>query len=446
MLNPKDVNFKQVFRILIAGLILALTSLASCQGLSYLDSVFPETEASIEVSPTVEETDPEATAAPQATATLAPENFRLVVWVPPQFSPNEESEASRLLAAQLNAFTAMYPEVSLEVRVKAASGAGNILDTLDYASQVAADAQPDVVLLSRADMETAAIKGLLQPIEEVSSTIDESDWYGFAQSMGIVQGTAYGLPFAADALGLLYRNASLTSAQPDWSEVNAQIDGLIFPAADQTALTTLAIYLSAGGVLQDPQGQAFINVDTLTQTLQIYQTGSSSGLFSDALLELQSDDQAWESFQNSTSEGMITWTSRQLQNSADLKLALLPSLGESSFTLAKGWVWCLVAQDPQEKEYASLLVEHLVTPEFLKSWTPISGYLPVRPSSISAWENPVTQETLSMILDSAQLRPNPNQISAFNNGIKTAVGEVLSGQSQPADSAQKAAESLEVVE
>jgi len=446
MLNPKNVSFKQVYRLIIAGLIFAFVSLAGCQGLNYIDQAFAETKTLANVTPTPAQLDPEITLTPQATATPAPENIRLVLWVPPQFNPNEDSEASRLLAEQLKSFTVQNPEVSLDVRVKAASGAGSMLDTLDFASQVAADALPDLVLLARGDLEAAALKGLLQPIEEVSSKIDESDWYGFAQSMGIVQGTAYGLPFAADALGLVYRNTALPDVQPSWAQVNAQVNQLVFPAADQTVLATLAIYLSAGGALQDPQGQAFIDVDTLTQTLQIYQTGLNSGLFSAALLELQSDDQAWETFQNSTAEGIITWASRQLQNSADLKLAQLPVLGESSFTLAKGWAWCLVAQDPVEKEYASLLMEHLVEPEFLKNWASVSGYLPVRPSSITAWENPLAQDTLASILNTAQLRPNPDQISAFNNGIRTAVQEVLSGQSQPEDSAQKAAQSLEVVE
>ncbi len=109
-------------------------------------------------------------------------------------------------------------------------------------------------------------------------------------------------------------------------------------------------------------------------------------------------------------------------------------------------MWCLVAKDQKEKEYASLLVEHLVDPEFLADWAPISGYLPVRPSSLAAWQIPALQDTLGKILDSSQVRPNPNQITPLSSSIKTAVQEVLSGQSEPADSAKKAADSLEAVE
>ncbi len=445
-MNPKDVTFKPVFRVLIAVLTFTMAFLAGCQGLTYLDEVLPKEDNSVVPTQTLAVALVAEDAVSQATATQAPLNYRLTVWLPPQFNPNEETTSSKLLSSQFKSFTDQNPEISLDIRVKAASGAGNILDTLDYASQVAADAEPDLVLLSRSDLEAAAQKGLLQPIEEVSSTIDESDWYSFAQSLGIVQGTACGLPFAADALGLIYRNTSFPRLQPGWSELNSQINDLIFPAADPTALTTLAIYLSAGGSLQDAQGQAAIDVETLTKTLQIYQTGLNSGLFANELLQLQSDDQAWESFQNSKSKAIITWTSRQLQDTSGLKLALLPGLGAEPYTLAKGWVWCLVSKDPQKKKYASQLVEHMVDPEFLKTWAPNSGYLPVRPSSLAAWENPLLQDTLGKILNSAQIRPNPNLLSTLINGVKTAVQEVLSGQSSPADSARKAAASLEVVE
>jgi hypothetical protein len=161
--NPGKVNFKQIFRMFIAVLVLAMAFLAGCQGLSYLDAAIAETEALTEATPTLTEDEQKETPTPQATATAAPLNYRLTVWVSPQFNPNDQTPAAQLLAAQFKSFTVLYPEVSLDIRVKAASGAGSILDTLDYASQVAAEAEPDLVLLSRADMEIAAQKGLLQP-------------------------------------------------------------------------------------------------------------------------------------------------------------------------------------------------------------------------------------------------------------------------------------------
>lgn len=448
MINPKGTKFNQFLRLFVAGLLLAVTLLVGCQGQNILDTII--SEPSPETLPTATQALTEsAEVEPEAEITLTPtmpSNIQLTVWVPPQFSPYAETESADLLTGQFKSFMSENPIINLDIRVKAASGSGNILDTLVYASQVAPEALPSLVLLSRSDLEQAAQKGLLQPIDEISSTIDESDWYGFAQSMGIVQGTTYGLPFASDALGLVYRDASLTSSQPAWSDVVAQLDSLVFPAGDPSLLSTLALYLSAGGSVQDGQGQPFIDSEALISTLSAYQQGLKSGLVSAELLDLQTDDQAWEYFQTNEEEGALTWASRQIQDSENFKLALVPTLGEESITLAKGWVWCLVEPDELEKQYAGLLIEHLVDPDFLAEWTPLSGYLPVRPSSLNVWEDTVSADTISKLLTSAQLRPNTNQVSTFNNGIKTAVQEVLSGQSQPAESAQKAIDGLEVVE
>ena len=446
MIDPGKMKHNQAFRIFIAVLMLAVILLVGCQGQSLLETVFPDTGALIEATVTPPVKDEQADElTPTATATTIA-NTQLTVWVPPQFSPYEDTEASKLLSSRFKAFVMENPQINLDIRVKSASGASSILDTITYASQVAPGALPSLVLISRSDLEIAAQKGLIQPIEVISTTIDENDWFAFSQAMAIVQGTAYGLPFAADALSLVYRDTSLTSSQPDWDELLVQFDDMVFPAADQSVLATLALYLSAGGSVQDAQGQAFIDVDILTLILEAYAQAVDKGILDVSLLELQSDDQAWELFQNSDAEGLITWASRQMQNSETLKLAALPVVNENSITLAKGWVWCLVEQDPQDQINAALLAEYLVEPDFLAKWAPLSGYMPVRPSSVSAWENVVYRDIITSMLETAQLRPGITGQSIFNTSIKTAVQEVLTEQNDPALSAQKAMESLEVVE
>lgn len=445
MNNPGKVEINQTFRILIAVLILAVILLAGCQGQSILDSIFPQSDALVAPTETPEEPEQEEdTVVIEPTATNSP-NFQLSIWVPPQFSPYEDTEAANLLSNQFKAFMVENPGVNLDIRVKATSGTSNMLDTLTYSNQVASEALPSLVLLPRASLEVAVEKGLIQPIEGFSTTIDEEDWYEFAREMAVVGGTAYGLPIAGDALGLVYTNASLTSSQPEWSELIVQLDSLIFPAADPAALTTLALYLSAGGSVQDPQGQAFIDVEALTLTLDAYASGLKSGLLSASLLDISTDEIAWEQFSAGAADGIITWTSRQLQNE-ELKFAQLPALGESASTLAKGWVWCLVENGSANTQSAILLVEHMVDPEFLAAWTPISGYLPVRPSSSQAWENTVTAETINNMMLSANLLPTISQDSKFSVNINNAVEEVLLKQSSAADSAQLAVDNLEVVE
>ena len=241
--NKKGIS-RSYLRNLAAIFTLVFVFLVGCQGESILQAILPGETIRPMLTTTPESVNQvEEVSTPTPTT---PGNLTLVVWMPAQFSPYEENEAAALMTRHLKDFMEDYPHVNLDIRVKAASGTGGMLDTLTSASQVAPEALPALVLLSRNDLEQAAQLGLVQPIEEVSTLIDEEDWYGFARSMGIVQGTAYGLPFAADVLGLLYRDASLTSNQPTWDEVNSQLGSLVFPAADVNILTTLALYLSAG--------------------------------------------------------------------------------------------------------------------------------------------------------------------------------------------------------
>jgi hypothetical protein len=63
-----------------------------------------------------------------------------------------------LLQQRLDEFNERNPDVILHVRVKAQSGAGNMLESLAAAQAAAPAAAPSLVALSRTDLETAALK------------------------------------------------------------------------------------------------------------------------------------------------------------------------------------------------------------------------------------------------------------------------------------------------
>jgi hypothetical protein len=54
--------------------------------------------------------------------------------------------------------------------------------------------------------------------------------------MAIYQGSAYGLPFASNVLGLLHRPGTLSGDQPSWDEIFRRRDSLIFPGGDADAM------------------------------------------------------------------------------------------------------------------------------------------------------------------------------------------------------------------
>ena len=94
------------------------------------------------------------------------------------------------------------------------------------------------------------------------------------------------------------------------------------------------------------------------------------------------------------------------------------------------------------RELSISFVEHMIDPLFLSDWTPKTGYLPVRPSSVTGWDETL-QETLINILSSADLMPNVTALSYAKSDIIKAVQDVLQDFSTPEESTQKISERLE---
>src|SRR5512139_2378793 len=111
------------------------------------------------------------------TTPAGPTTLRL--WLPPEFDPNSGSPAGDILKTRLDEFTSRRPGTQIEVRIKATDGSGGLLDSLTTASAAAPLALPDLVALPRPTMETAALKGLVHPFQNLSSPIDEPDWYPY---------------------------------------------------------------------------------------------------------------------------------------------------------------------------------------------------------------------------------------------------------------------------
>lgn len=437
-----DLNLKQAVRNVVALLMVGVFILAGCQGQSILDAVFPQADeqfGSAAFTPTAADSG----SAYEIPTPTPPIFYDLVLWIPPQFDPKGTSDASVMLGDRMKEFLAQNPQVNLDVRIKAGTGPGSMSDSLMGASSVAQSVLPSIVLFSRSDLVQAVNRNLLFPIEEVSSSVDESDWYEFAQNLAIFQGSAYGLPFASNALGLIYRKDSLSTSQPAWDEAIRQLDSLVFPAGEAETMITLALYQSAGGTFDPQVPLQKLSLEALTASLEIYDRARRSGVISRGVMDYQNDDQAWEAFNSNNSDAVITWANRMFFSEEELKLALLPSLGENPFTIGTGWAWCLTEPDVQKRVYAAELVEFLSAPEFLVKWAPVSGFLPVRPSSLSGYTNEDLRSILAALLLSARLRPDRTSIEGISAEIRTAISEVVNGTNSPAQSAQDVLTRLE---
>jgi ABC-type glycerol-3-phosphate transport system substrate-binding protein len=264
-----------------------------------------------------------------------------------------------------------------------------------------------MVALNRSDLEAAALKGLVYPIDGLTAVVEDSDWYPYARELARVQNSTFGLPFAGDALVLVNRTAEGQTAIPGtWPELLAENRLIIFPADDNQGLVTLALYRSTGGLVQDLQGRPNLDADFLQQVLQNDKDGIGRGSFPVWLTQLQTMGQAWQAFMENQGSGVITWSSNYLADlPPDASIAPLPSLGSSPFTLATGWCWALTDTDPLRRESTLKLMEFLTDSEFLAQLTEASRFLPTRPTALTVWTNQSLQPILNQVLLAAEVRP-----------------------------------------
>ena len=236
----------RVFRfLLLAGLIFS----AGCSSLEpLLASLTPPTPVPTRTA-TATSTPP---APATATASVEPQDSTLRIWLPAQFNPAQEGTASELLAERLAEFETEYPKLKIEVRIKKAEAEGDLLNALSLTSAAAPSVLPDLVLLPRSDFEMAALLGLLHPIDGLSNSPDDPNWYSYAQQLGHVRNTGYGLPFLGDALVLVYYPE--LGQLETWEDVLKTRGHIAFPAGHPQGLIGLSLYASAGGDILDAEG------------------------------------------------------------------------------------------------------------------------------------------------------------------------------------------------
>src|SRR5688500_8176659 len=227
---------------------------------------------------------------PTGTAPAEPRSSGLRVWLPAQFNLAAENPAAELLAERLAEFESQHSDLPIEVRVKQAEAEGDMLNALSVTSAAAPGALPDLVLLSRPDLELAALLGLLHPIDGLSTALDDPNWYSYAQQLAHIQNTGYGLPFLGDTLVLIYYPE--LGQIVTWDDVLASEGDAVFPSGDAQGLIGLSLYASAGGEILDSQGLPMLDQETLVRVLTLLEEGVSNETFPPSLANVTNDAQA----------------------------------------------------------------------------------------------------------------------------------------------------------
>jgi multiple sugar transport system substrate-binding protein len=373
-----------------------------------------------------------ATATPPAAPSADP---LLRVWLPAQFDPAGDNDPANLLEEKLAEFKAQHPGLEIEIRLKQMDSENDIVNVLSLTSAAAPGALPDLVLLSRPDLEAAAVRGLLHPIDGLSTSLEDRNWYGYAQQLAHIQNTGYGLPLAGDALVLVYYPELGTLVS--WEDVFASEGKIVFPAGNAQGLVGLSLYASAGGELIDAQGLPTLEVDTLTRVLTLVKEGVSSEVFPSSLANVATEAQTLQIYRTGSTEtnkGIIWKLSYRVAE--DGSIAPLPGLGEAPFSYASGWVWALAGANPENQQLAVELAEHLVAEDFIGEWTRLTGYLPTRPSTVED-----NDRMMAAILESAHPIPSNEVLAIVGPLMQEALTRVLNGE-QPEEVAVSVTQKL----
>jgi len=407
-------------RALRITLYTSLIFLAGCSSLApFLTSSTP---TSVVVTSSPQATPSPSTPVPDATATSHPadEPRILRVWVPPQFDPNAGTESADLLKKRLADFETRHSGLEIEVRIKAEEGEANILNALSVTSMAAPSALPDLVALSRPALESAALKGLLHPVDGLSTSLQDPDWYGYARQLGHIENIGYGLPFAGNVFALVYRSDLGEFA--NWDEILASKGVLAFPAGDPQGLVGLSLYASAGGEIVNSQGLPTLDQTVLTRLLSLIEHGLGASMLSPSLSIVGTDAQALQLYRERNASMLITWASNYRQSS-DEQIMSLPGLDEASYSFATGWMWSLAGSNAENQALAVELAEYLIADEFLGEWTRAAGYLPTRPSSVDGQD-----PTLAALIESAKPIPSNDVLSVLGQLMQDAMIRVLNGE------------------
>jgi ABC-type glycerol-3-phosphate transport system substrate-binding protein len=370
----------------------------------------------------VPQTTATPTPVPLATQTNLPaaaDVRTLRIWLPPRFDPNAGTDSANLLKQRLADFAASHPRIKIEVRIKAEDGDNGLLNSLVVTNGAASKALPDLVALSRPDLETAVLEGLVHPIDGLSTMLNDKNWYPYASELGHIQNIGYGLPFAGDALVMIHRPGLQVNT---WDEFLASKEQLAFPAGDPQSLTVVALYMSAGGKLVNDKGVPALEAEPLTEAFTLIQKAVAAKVLLPALVNVETGTQSFQAYHDGRATMAIGWAADGRDKTDAIQA--VPGLDANKpYTFATGWVWALAGSDPEVQQVAAELAEYLIADDFAGSWLQGGGYLPTR----------LPQSTdVNTILEAAHTIPSDDVLSVLGPIIHQALTRLLNGdQVQP---------------
>lgn len=377
---------------------------------------------------------------PEATATLVAEHNKLILWFPPEFSPLEDTAAGEILFEKIDSFSKAR-EIEVEIRIKAQTGTGSLLDSLTASSLAAPHTSPDLIVLSAVDLRVARERELIFANEQLKELMDATDWYPFAEELAQTNSEVSVMPIMANPLIMVYRQDSLLPPSNDWQDSSTNYGYFGFVADDPQADYVLMLYQTLGGKVMDAQGRAILEEEPLLAALNVLREGKSSLHISSLTVGFQTSEQVWAAYIERNLDTAVVPLSLVLNHKFEVNHPLA-ALTEPETTLADAYGWALGNSDPIRQELAIDLIKELSDADFLAEWTEALGWLPARPSALEKWGEESLKPALLKLGQATKLYPPEEIVNRIGPALRNASLLILKDNADPLETTKTTIESI----
>ena len=364
----------------------------------------------------------------------------ITIWVPTFLAPSDDTLEGKLFLERLNAYEELNPGISIQIRVKDESGPAGLLETLSAANAAAPSALPDIVAFNPSSLNSAALKSMVVPLNDISEPLTQPRWYQYAIESVFIGESFFGIPFISDTDVFAYRKDTFESPPLAWGDLLSGTESFIFPGGDKGAHFTLAQYISKGGEVRDEDGHPNLSLNTLSEILEFYSTSESAGLLPLSALQYVSSNETWEVLQQiGVSSAVIPLQTYLKQSTGIMYIAQpLPTSDGDGIVLTRSYAWSIVDSDAENQTQALNLINWLLEPEFLGPWANMLGMLPATSEAISHWPNDDSVAVVNQLVRVAVPMPSDEIVTSLGPALQLAIEEVLFTRSTPNAAARMA--------
>jgi ABC-type glycerol-3-phosphate transport system substrate-binding protein len=365
----------------------------------------------------------------------------LTLWIPDVLMPTTSGEGvTDILNEQIAAFATSENGVPVEVRRKRVRDAGGILQTLRSARDVAPSVVPDLTLMRREDLLSAAQASAILPLEGIVPTAMIGNLYPAALKLGQHDGQLYGLPYSLEVEHIIYNADEVTTLSPRFSSYLQDATALLFPAQRDNSLSTVFLvqYMAAGGAISDT-GSLELNETALLETLTFYEEAVARGLITDEVLDYARALEYRPLLASGDYTTAVVGSQLYLElvnESGEIPVGLIPTSSGEALTGLDSWMWVMSTTDPSRQAVVADFLDWMMETErqarYIRS-------LYMIPSQQSAVRQAYDGEYLAFI---SELLANPNlpATNAANGAVaralQTAFVSVISGEQTAKEATQ----------